>query len=132
VCVLPDFLSIVSFANELYANTLERTLQGALESYASSRFFWSCGSRLFLEKTARRAYYSRGLDRIEDSRAEKTCLVLGAGSDGERIGGPDHTMGGQGAKRTNDRDTDADTREAGAGNGDRYGKGPRPGKNTRW
>jgi hypothetical protein len=56
-------------------------------------------------------------------------MVLGAGSDGKRISGPDHTMGGQSAKRKNDRDTDADTRETSAGNEDRYGNCPR--KRTR-
>ena len=43
---------------------------------------------------------------------------------GEGIGGPDYTMGGQGAKRTDDGDVVADTGEAGDGDGDRYGKGP--------
>ena len=77
-----------------------------------------------------RAYYAGDFGWIEDSRVEEACLVLGVGSDGERIGGPDHTMGGQGAKRTDDRDTDADTREASAGTGNRYGKGPRKRKRT--
>ncbi len=58
-------------------------------------------------------------------------MVLYSLSDGERIGGPDHTMGGQGAKRTNDRDIDADTGEAGAGTGTWYGKGSRKGRRTR-
>jgi len=39
-------------------------------------------------------------------------------------------MGGQGAKRTNDGDVVADTSEASAGTGNRYGKYPRQGKRT--
>ena len=57
-------------------------------------------------------------------------MVYNAGSVGERIGGPDHTMGGQGAKQTDDGDIVADTGEAGAGTGDRYGKGLGQGKNV--
>src|SRR2546427_204277 len=52
-------------------------------------------------------------------------------SDGEGIGGPDYTMGGQGAKRTDDGDVVADSGEAGDGTGDRYGKGPGKGKKAR-
>jgi hypothetical protein len=59
-------------------------------------------------------------------------LVYDSLSDGERTGGPDHTMGGQSAKRTDDGDTDADTTEARAGNGNRYRKGPRQGKSARF
>ena len=55
---------------------------------------------------------------------------MGAGSVGEGIGGPDHTMGGQGAKRTDDRDVVADTMEVGADTGHRYGKGLGQGKST--
>src|SRR3989442_11913470 len=51
-------------------------------------------------------------------------------SDGEGFGGPDYTMGGQSAKRTDDGDVVADTGEAGAGTGDRYGTGPGQGKKT--
>ena len=51
-------------------------------------------------------------------------MVLYPLSHREGIGGPDHTMGGQGEKRTDDGDVDADTREAGAGTRNRYGKGP--------
>jgi hypothetical protein len=39
-------------------------------------------------------------------------------------------MGEQIAKWTNDRDTDADTREASARTRNRYGKDPGQGKNT--
>ena len=124
VCVF-EILSAISFANELYANVSERTLQGASESYAGSRFYWKPSySRLFFERLSERASYTGGFGRIEDSRVEEACLVLGVGSDGERIGGPDHTMGGQGEKRTDDGDVDADTREASAGTRNRYGKGP--------
>ena len=64
-------------ANELYANMSERTLQGALESYADSRFSGKAGYfRLFFGKTER-AYYTGGLGRIEDARVEEACLVLG-------------------------------------------------------
>ncbi len=52
-------------------------------------------------------------------------MVLYPLSDGEGIGGPDHTMGGQSAKRTDDGDVGADTGEASAGTGNRYGKSPR-------
>src|SRR6266581_5926020 len=52
--------------------------------------------------------------RTEDSRVTEASLVLYSLSHGEGIGGPDHTMGGQGAKRTDDRDFGADTSEAGA------------------
>ncbi len=75
--------------------------------------------------------YTGDFDRNEDARVEEACLVPGVGSDGERIGGPDHKMGGQSAKRTNDRDTDADTRETSAGTKNRYGTGPRERKSTR-
>ncbi len=75
-------------------------------------------------KTASGAYYTGGFDWDEDARAEEACLVSGVGSDRERISGPDHTMGGQSAKRTDDRDTDADTREASPSTRNRYGKGP--------
>ena len=57
-------------------------------------------------------------------------MVLYSLSHGERIGGPDHTMGGQSAKRTNDGDVVADTGEAGDGTGNRYGTGPGQGKRT--
>ena len=85
---------------------------------------------MFFERTSERAYYTGGFDRIEDARVEKASLVHHVGYDGERIGGPDHTMGGQSAKQTDDRDTDADTRETSAGTANRYGKGPRKRKNT--
>src|SRR5712691_4929517 len=102
---------------------LSARFTGALESYADSRFSGKAGYfRLFFGKTES-AYYAGGFGRIEDARVEAACLVVGVGSDGERIGGPDHTMGGQGAKRTDDGDIDADTREASAGTGNRYGKG---------
>ena len=59
-------------------------------------------------------------------------MVLYSLADGEGICGPDYTMGGQGAKRTDDRDVDADTGEAGDGTGNRYGTGPRQGKSARY
>ena len=40
-------------------------------------------------------------------------------------------MGGQSAKQTNDRDTDVDTKEASSGTCSKYGKDPRPRKETR-
>jgi len=58
------------------------------------------------------------------TRGLRRRLVPGVGSAGERFGGPDYTMGGQGAKRTDDGDVVADSGEAGDGTGDRYGKGP--------
>src|SRR3989454_10878537 len=111
---------------------LSARFKGVSEGYGDSRFFWkpSFGPRLFFEKIAGTAYHTRGFDRNKDSRVEKAGLVWSVGSDGERIGGPDHTMGGQGAKRTNDRDIDADTSEASAGTGNRYGKDPRKRKRT--
>ena len=51
-------------------------------------------------------------------------MVLYSLEDGEGVRGPDYTMGGQGAKRTDGGDVVADTGEAGAGTGDRYGTGP--------
>src|SRR3989442_10799300 len=81
-----DFLSMISFANELYANISDRALQGALESYAGTRFYWKPGcSRSLFGRIGERAHYAGGFGRIEDSRVEKACLVLGVGSDGERI-----------------------------------------------
>jgi hypothetical protein len=78
---------------------LSGRFKGALESYADSRFFWkpSFGPRLFFEKIAGAAYHTRGFDWNKDSRVEKAGLVWSVGSDGERIGGLDYTMGGQGA-----------------------------------
>src|SRR5207245_8168868 len=62
----------------------------------------------------------------------RASLVFYSLSDGEGFGGPDYTMGGQGAKRTDDGDVVADTGEAGAGDGDRYGTGPGQGKSARY
>jgi hypothetical protein len=56
-------------------------------------------------------------------------MVYDVGSDRTGFGGPDYTMGGQGAQRTVDRDVGADSGEAGAGIGDWYGKGPGTRKN---
>jgi hypothetical protein len=101
-------------------------LKGASESYADSRFSRKqrLGSGFSLGKTGG-AYHAGGLGSAEDSWVEEASLVLYSLSDREGFGGPDHTMGGQSAKRTTNRDVVADSREAGAGTGDRYGKGPR-------
>ena len=130
--MLPDFLQPISFANQLYTNVVDRALRRLRELcwewllLETETRFW-----VFLRKTVLGAYYAGGFGRIEDTRVEEAGLALGIGSDGKRIGGPDHTMGGQSAKRTDDRDTDADTREASTNTGNRYGKGPEQGKSTR-
>ena len=123
----PDFLRSGSFANELYANRVERTLQGASESYADSKCSRKPGHGFggSFEETAGGAHYARCFGGSEDSWVETASLVYYSLAVGEGFGGLDHTMGGQGAKRTNDRDIDADTGEAGAGTGNRYGKSPR-------
>src|SRR2546425_4220112 len=105
---------------------LSARFKGVSEGYGDSRFFWkpSFGPRLFFEKIAGAAYHTRGFDRNKDSRVEEASLVLYSLADGEGIGGPDHTMGEQSAKRTDDGDIVADTGEAGDGTGNRYGKSP--------
>ena len=127
MCVFHRFFSYRSLSQMNYMGTwLSARFKGVSEGYGDSRFFWkpSFGPRLLFEKITGAAYHTRGFDRNKDSRVEEAYLVLGAGSDGERIGGPDHTMGGQSAKRTDDGDTDADTRETSPSTRNRYGKGP--------
>lgn len=96
-----------------------------MEGYACSRFSsgQNVGSGRWVGWFSGGAYHSQSLGPVPDSWLEKACLVLGSGSDRERIGGPDHTMGRQGAKRTTDRDVVADSGKAGAGTGDWYGTG---------
>jgi hypothetical protein len=50
--------------------------------------------------------------------------------DREGVGGFDHTLGGQGAERAIGGDVVADSGEAGAGIGDRYGTSPRTRKSV--
>ena len=127
VCVFSSFSNWINSQMNYMRTRLSARSKGVSEGYGDSRFFWkpSFGPRLFFEKIAGAAYHTRGFDWNKDSRVEEAYLVLGAGSDGEGIGGPDYTMGGQGAKRTDDGDVDADTREASGGTGNRYGKSPR-------
>ena len=127
VCVFSSFSNWINSQMNYMRTRLSARSKGVSEGYGDSRFFWkpSFGPRLFFEKIAGAAYHTRGFDRNKDSRVEKAGLVWSVGSDGERIGGPDHTMGGQSAKRTDDGDVDADTSEASAGTGNRYGKSPR-------
>ena len=127
----PDFLSLVFFANELYVNNIDRSVQGATVSYADSRFSGKAGFQSSLcFRRAERAYYAGGFGRVEDSWVEETSVVLHPLALGEGFGGLDHTVGGQGAKWTVGGDVDADSSEAGDGTGNRYGTSPSTGKNT--
>jgi hypothetical protein len=132
VCFSQFFFDQVDSQMNYMWSWLSARSKGDLEGYADSRFFWTprLGSRLSFGKIARGAYYTGGFGRNEDAWVEEASLVLYPLSHGERIGGPDHTMGGQGAKRTDGGDVVADTGEAGDGTGDRYGTSPSKGKNT--
>ena len=59
MCVrFTDFLLPGSFANELYVNNIDRTVQGATLSYADSRFSGKAGfqSSLSFRRTERTDY----------------------------------------------------------------------------
>src|SRR2546428_9346148 len=119
VCVFASFSNWINSQMNYMRTRLSARSKGVSEGYGDSRFFWkpSFGPRLFFEKIAGAAYHTRGFDRNKDSRVEKAGLVWSVGSDGERIGRSDHTMGGQRAQSYDDQSAVTDTGETIACNG---------------